>query len=136
MYLLTVTENKCDSVMSYIIKKKDIPVGTTVENIIEKIIASIIVGSEDKPVSVNRINDISWTIQFDDYHYDICVQNAEEFVLDMSGDLSKPIPDVKKLHSLLSKNCETMTDDEYIAFQDELEETADIQCIGGHYNFG
>mgnify|MGYP004629156785 CR=1 FL=1 len=136
MYLLTVSENKCDSIMSYIIKKKDVPVGTTVENIIEKIIASIIVGSEDKPVSVNRINDISWTIQFDDYHYDICIQNAEEFILDLSGDLNNPIPDVNKLHSLFNKNCETMTDDEYIAFQDELKETAGIQSLGGHYNFG
>lgn len=54
----------------------------------------------------------------------------------MSGDLSNPIPDVKELHSLFKKNCETMTDDEYIAFQDKLEETAGIQCIGGHYNFG
>ena len=125
MYLLTISENKYDCVMSYIIKKKDIPNGTTIENIIEKIIASIIVGSEDKPVSVNRINDISWTIQFDDYHYDICIQNAEEFILDLY-----------KLHSLFNKNCETMTEDEYIAFQDELEETAGIQCLGGHYNFG
>lgn len=135
-YLLTISENKNDCVMSYIINEKDMPVRTTIENIIEKIVASIIIGSSDKPEITYRANFVSWVIQFDDYRYDICLQEAADFILDISGDLSKPIEDRTKLYSLLNGDCTDLTDDEFIAFQDELKQVAGIQALGGRYNFG
>lgn len=134
-YLLTISENKNDCVMSYVINEKDMPVGTTIENIIEKIVASIIVGSSDKPETTYLVNDRFWVIQFDDYHYDICLQEAADFILDVFGDLSKPIKDRAKFYSLLKNDCTGLTDDKFIAFQDELKQTAGIQSLGGQYNF-
>lgn len=138
-YLLTITENKYDSIETYIIDEKSIPVGTTIENVIEKIVASIVVGSEDLDalISACKENDVSWIVQFEDYHYNIVLQEEKDFNLDISGDLVVPIRNRDKLWDILNEEyVKNYSKDIYVDFVEEIKNAAGIQNIEGKFNFG
>lgn len=140
-YLLTINETKHDSIETYVIDEKSIPVGTTIENIVEKIIASIVVGSEDIDMFERavRVNAVSWVICFEDYHYDIVLQEEKDFNLDISGDLAVPIRNRDELWDMLNEESEKYikcyNKDDYEDFIEEIKKAAGIQNIEGKFNF-
>lgn len=142
-YLLTISENKYDCVASYIIKEKDIPVGTTLNDILKKIVASIIVGTNDTVCYVEHNNPCSYIIQYGDFHYDVVLQEATNFVLDISGDLAKPISNPDNFDEMLRGNHDYYDDNKYKefvknydVFVEELEKAAGIENLGGKFSFG
>lgn len=142
-YLLTISENKYDCVASYIIKEKDIPVGTTLNDILKKIIASIIVGTNDTVYYVEHNNPCSYTIQYGDFHYDVVLQEATNFVLNISGDLVKPISNPDNFNEMMRDNHDYYDDNKYKefvknydVFVEELEKAAGIENLGGEFSFG
>lgn len=138
-YLLTIAENKYDSIETYIIDEKSIPVGTTIENVVEKIVASIVVGSEDLGALIYacKEKDVSWIVQFEDYHYTISLQEEKDFNLDISGDLTVPIRNRDKLWDILNEEyVKNYSKDIYVDFVEEIKNAAGIQNIEGKFNFG
>ena len=142
-YLLTISENKYDCVVSYIIKEKDIPVGTTIDNVLKKIVASIIVGTNDTICYVEHDNPCSFTIQYRDFHYDVVLQEAKNLVLDISGDLAKPISNLDNFeemmrdnHNYHDKNKYKEFVKNYDVFVEKLEKAAGIENLGGEFSFG
>lgn len=138
-YLLTITENKYDSIENYIIDEKSIPVGTTIENVVEKIVASIVVGSEDLGglIYACKENNVSWVVQFEDYHYNIVLQEEKDFNLDIFGDLAIPIRNRDKLWNILNEEyVKNYSRDIYVDFVEEIKNAAGIQNLKGKFNFG
>ena len=142
-YLLTISENKYDCVASYIIKEKDIPVGTTLNDILKKIVASIIVGTNDTVCYVEHNNPCSYTIQYGDFHYDVVLQEATNFVLDISGDVAKPISNPDNFEDMMRDNHGYYDDESkykefvenYNIFVEDLEKAAGIENLGGKFSF-
>ena len=128
-WLITISENEYDSVMTYIINEKDIPVGLTLNDLFLKIVLSIAVNNYFDLECIKRVNEVSYVVELSGYHYDITLQEAKDFVLDISGELAKPIKDKKHLNALMDKLS-------YKVSEDVLKDVENAASIKGvNYSF-
>lgn len=125
-WLLTVFENKYYSITTYVIDEKSIPLGLTVDDIVLKIISNIVVDTptEDPFEYAQRVNDCSWVIQYNDYHYDVVLQKIKDVILDISNGLDKPLKDRAKLVNLLRYSDSSVP---YEKFKKDIKKAAGIE---------
>ena len=133
-WILTISENKYDSVMTYVIDEQSIPLGLTVEDIVLKIISKIVVDAPGKDAFdyAERENDCSWVIQYFGYHYDVVLQKMGDFIVNVSDGLDEPIKNKEKLIELLKYSDSTVS---YEKLKKDIKREAGIKNMKQSFSF-